>query len=61
VCSVAAALEALEGAPVPLARARAAVAAALTTARDLRLDLDAAADAIGGRVPAKPTPSSKRG
>jgi hypothetical protein len=54
VCSVAAALEALEGAPVPLARARAAVAAALTTARDLRLDLDAAADALGARAPTKP-------
>jgi transcriptional regulator with XRE-family HTH domain len=46
VCAVASTLEAIEGAPVPIARARAAVASALTTARDLHLDLDAAVEAL---------------
>jgi transcriptional regulator with XRE-family HTH domain len=46
VCAVASTLEAIEGAPVPIARARAAVASALTTARDLDLDLDAAVEAL---------------
>ncbi len=55
VCSVAAALEALQGRPVSLAHARAAVAAALTAARDLRLDLDAAAEAVAP----KPAPAAK--
>lgn len=58
VCSVAAALEAVQGAPVSLACARAAVTAAFTTARDLRLGLDAVADAVAPRAPAKPAASA---
>jgi transcriptional regulator with XRE-family HTH domain len=58
VCSVAAALEAVQGAPVSLACARAAVTAAFTTARDLRLDLDAAADAVAPKAPANPAASA---
>jgi DNA-binding XRE family transcriptional regulator len=46
VCAVAAALEALDGAPVSVARARAAVAAAFASARDLRLSVDEAAAAL---------------
>jgi transcriptional regulator with XRE-family HTH domain len=46
VCAVAAALEALEGAPVSLVRARAAVAAAFTSAHGLRLGIDDAAAAV---------------
>jgi hypothetical protein len=56
VCSVAAALETAAGAPVTLAHARAATAAALTSARDLRLDLDAAIDVIAPR-PAASAPA----
>jgi transcriptional regulator with XRE-family HTH domain len=59
VCSVAAALEAVQGAPVSLACARAAVAAAFTTARDLRLDLDAVAVAVAPKAPAKPAASAQ--
>jgi DNA-binding XRE family transcriptional regulator len=46
VCAVAAALEAEGGAPVPLARARTAVAAAFLSARDLRLGIDEVAAAV---------------
>jgi len=59
VCAVAAALERLDGAPVPLARARAAVAAAFTSARDLGLGVDEAADAFASR-PALPGPLRSR-
>jgi transcriptional regulator with XRE-family HTH domain len=55
VCAVAAALEAEGGAPVPLARARTAVAAAFLRARDLRLGIDEAAAAV---APAPRPPES---
>ena len=42
VCAVATALEGTDGAPVSMASARAAAAAALRSARELRLDLDEA-------------------
>ncbi len=61
VCAVARALEQLEGAPVPLAKARAAAAAAVISARDLRLDLDAAAEAFAPKPPgAAAAPPSRR-
>jgi transcriptional regulator with XRE-family HTH domain len=46
VCAVASTLEAIEGAPVAIARARAAAASALRAARDVGLELDAAIEAL---------------
>jgi transcriptional regulator with XRE-family HTH domain len=47
VCAVASALEEAQGAPVSVASARAAAAAAFTSARALRLGIDEAAAALG--------------
>ncbi len=47
VCEVASALEKAEGAPVRIAGARAAAAAAFACARRLHLDLDEAIEALG--------------
>jgi hypothetical protein len=59
-CAVADALEALDGTPVSMARARAAALAALTSAHELRLDLDDAVRAFAPQREQETKPRASR-